>query len=57
MLTLGNVHTVVPKGTKTGLNGDSVQPTGMAGDCPFGSFPKSELDSSFAAASHLDARK
>jgi hypothetical protein len=29
MLTLGNVHKVVPKGANSGLNGNSVQPTGV----------------------------
>jgi hypothetical protein len=30
MLTLGNVHKVVPKGANRGLNGNSVQLTGVA---------------------------
>jgi hypothetical protein len=29
MLILGNVHKVVPKGANSGLNGNSVQPTGV----------------------------
>jgi hypothetical protein len=44
MLTDGNVHPVVPKGTKRGLNGDLVQPTGTPQICRFGFFPESELD-------------
>jgi hypothetical protein len=54
MLTHGNVHWVVPKGTKTGLNGDSVQPTGTARECRFGLFLNVSSTQSFRLLLTID---
>jgi hypothetical protein len=54
MLTLGNVHRVVPKGANRGLNGNSAQPMGTARNRCLGSSREYELAAILWPCRHLD---
>src|ERR1017187_562063 len=54
MLTIGNVHRVVPKGVYGGLNGNSVQPMGTARNRHFGTSPEYELAAILRPCRRLD---